>query len=171
MVIDPLQRQALELAGKPYEEHADAELTRRFIAKHHDCVQFLNCSIMNLAKGSPMALNPIAHGIKETVPYVIEDYTLDLALYSNFEATGWGRVGARKYLQEVFLKDSAVRPLHLRTPAHFDSNHSIFFHPLVFPTRQTSQVGSGGNSKMSALLSSSKENGANSTVQLPVSPS
>jgi hypothetical protein len=157
--------------GTPYEEHHDAELTRRFIAEHHDCVQFLNCSIMNLATGSPMALDPAAHGIQKTVPYVIGEHTLDLALYSNFEATGWGRVGARKYLQDVFLKDTRVRPLHLRTPVHYDSNHSIFFHPLVFPGGQTSQVGSGGSSKISALVSSSSENEENSTVQLPVSPS
>ena len=57
--------------GTPYEEYEDAELTRSFIAEHHDCVQFLNCSIMNLAKGSPMALEPSAHGILNTIPYNI----------------------------------------------------------------------------------------------------
>ena len=157
--------------GTPYEQLVDAEMTRRFMAEHNDCVQFLNCSIMNLAKGSPMALDPPAHGISQVIPFDIDEHTLDLALYSNFEGEGWGRVGARRYLHDTFLRDPNVRPIHLRTPAHFDSNHSIFFHPLIFGAAQTSQVGNGGRRKISALELSSRSNGSNSTVQLPVSPS
>ena len=118
--------------GTPYEEEADAEQTRAFVAEHAHAVQFLNCSIMNLAKGSPMALDPPAHGITEVCKFEIPGRQLDLALYDNFECEGWGRVGARHFLQRVFLKDSQVRPSYLRTPAHFDSNHSVFFHRLVF---------------------------------------
>ncbi len=123
---------AFLMFGTPREEFEDAEMTRQFIAAHHDCVQFVNCSIMNLAHGSPMALDPPSHGILSVQPFAIEGRALDLALYSNFEGVGWGRVEARRYLHKVFLKDPAVRPIHLRTPALFDSNHSAFFHPLVF---------------------------------------
>lgn len=127
---------AFLMFGTPLEEAEDAEQTRRFVAEHHDCIQFLNCSLMNLAHGSPMAVDPPAHGITKVTPFEIEGHTLDLALYSNFEGRGWGRVDARRYLHKVFLRDPHVRPSHLRTPALFDSNHSAFFHPMVFGERR-----------------------------------
>ena len=91
----------------------------------------MNCSLMNLAHGSPMSLDPPAHGITKVIPFEIEGRTLDLALYSNFEGLGWGRVEARRFLQRTFLRDRRIRPLHLRTPALFDSNHSAFFSPAA----------------------------------------
>jgi hypothetical protein len=122
---------AFLMFGTPREVHEDAEATRAFIADHHDCVQFLNCSLMNLAHGSPMGLDPPAHGITSVTPFSIEGRTLDLALYSNFEGEGWGRLEARRFLHREFLRDPEVRPLHLRTAAIYDSNHSAFFHPLL----------------------------------------
>lgn len=118
--------------GTPFEEEDDAEATRAFVAEHADHVQFLNCSLMNLAKGSPMALDPPRHGVREVIPFEIPGHTLDLALYDNFRATGWGRQGARHFLQRRFLADPRVRPAYLRTAPQFDSNHSVFFHRLVF---------------------------------------
>jgi radical SAM superfamily enzyme YgiQ (UPF0313 family) len=118
---------AFLMFGTPREHRADAEETRRFVAAHSDAIQFLNCSLMNLAHGSPMAEDPPAHGIHEVRPFEIKGKTLDLALYSNFVGEGWGRVAARRFLQKEFLRDPQVRPLHLRTPAFFDSNHSAFF--------------------------------------------
>lgn len=117
--------------GTPLEERADAEATRRFVGDHADCIQFMNCSIMNLAKGSPMALDPPKHGITSVAPFEIEGHTLDLALYDNFEGLGWGRLGARRFLHREFLRDPRVRPIHLRTPAHFDANHAVFLHRLM----------------------------------------
>lgn len=119
--------------GTPFEEEADAEATRAFVAEHSDCIQFMNCSLMNLAKGSPMAADPPKHGITEVIPYAIEGHNCDLALYDNFQCEGWGRMGARRYLQKQFLKDPDVRPGHLRTPPHFDANHSPFLHAVMFP--------------------------------------
>ncbi|MFT7622937.1 MAG: hypothetical protein ACI9WU_002112 [Myxococcota bacterium] len=152
--------------GTPYENADDAEQTERFVAEHADCIQFMNCSIMNLARGAPMALDPPAHGIHRVVPFEIPGRTLDLALYDNFEGEGWGRVEARRFLHDRFLKHPEIRPSHLRTPAYFDSNHSVFFHRLVFPpgTDQTSQVGSGGSSQISTLASSSTETAPQRTV-------
>ena len=124
---------AFLMFGTPFEGREDALLTQRFVADHADCIQFVNCSLMNLAHGSPMALEPEAHGIREVLPFEIEGRTLDLALYSNFVGEGWSRVEARRFLHGSFLKDPRVRPLHLRTPALFDSNHSSFFHQVVFP--------------------------------------
>ena len=121
---------AFMMFGTPYEEQHDAELTLDFVKQHADCIQFLNCSLMNLAHGSPMALDPPRHGIHTVEPFTIEGRTLDLVLYSNFEGEGWGRLEARRFLHQQFLKDPDVRPSHLRTPAHFDSNHSSFFRPF-----------------------------------------
>ena len=122
--------------GTPFETEEDAEETRRFVSEHADCIQFINPSIMNLAKGSPMAEAPDQHGITAVQPYTIPGHRLDLALYDNFDCVGWGRQGARHYLQRVFLKDPAVRRSFLRTPRGFDSNHSVFFHSLLFPQRR-----------------------------------
>ena len=123
---------AFLMFGTPYEEEADAEETLRFVREHAHAIQFMNCSIMNLAKGSPMSLDPAAHGISRALPFTIDGRTLDLALYENFEGAGWGRIGARRFLHQRFLKDPVVRPAHLRTPIHFDSNHSVFFHGPIF---------------------------------------
>ena len=128
--------------GTPFEELADAEATRRFVADHADSIQFMNCSLMNLARGSPMALDPPAHGIQRVLPFEVDGQVLDLALYDNFDGAGWGRLEARRYLHRVFLRDPAVRPGHLRTPPHFDANHSIFLHSLVFgPAASGTEMG------------------------------
>ena len=124
---------AFLMFGTPREALADAQQTLRFVAEHADCIQFMNCSVMNLAHGSPMALDPPAHGIHNVEPFEIPGRTLDLALYSNFEGEGWGRLEARRFLHREFLRDPRIRPAHLRTPALFDSNHSAHLHPLVFP--------------------------------------
>ena len=140
---------AFLMFGTPLEEEADAEATRAFVAAHGEHIQFLNCSLMNLAQGSPMAVDPPAHGILEVQPFEIPGRTLDLALYDNFRATGWGRQGARQFLQRRFLADPAIRPAYLRTAPHFDSNHSVFFHDLVFgpaaakPPRRPESAGDG----------------------------
>jgi len=123
---------AFLMFGTPLEEEADAEQTRAFVAEHGEHIQFLNCSLMNLAQGSPMAVDPPRHGILEVLPFEIAGRTLDLALYDNFRATGWGRQGARQFLHRRFLADPHIRPAYLRTAPHFDSNHSAFFHRLVF---------------------------------------
>lgn len=122
---------AFLMFGTPREVHEDAEATRKFVGDHKDCIQFMNCSLMNLAHGSPMGLDPPAHGITKVIPYEIEGRNLDLALYSNFEGEGWGRLEARRFLHREFLRDPRVRPAHLRTPAHYDSNHSAFFHRML----------------------------------------
>ena len=123
---------AFLMFGTPREDRADAELTRQFISDHAECVQFMNCSLMNLARGSPMALDPPAHGIRAVRPFEIPGRRLDLALYDNFVGEGWGRLPARRFLHDAFLRDPRIRPSYLRTPACFDSNHSVFFHGRVF---------------------------------------
>jgi hypothetical protein len=130
---------AFLMFGSPHEAQEDAEATERFIADHADCIQFMNCSLMNLAHGSPMAEAPSAHGIQSVTPFEIEGHTLDLALYSNFEGSGWGRLQARRFLHDRFLRHPSIRAIHLQTPALFDSNHSVFFHAsLSGPATRTS---------------------------------
>ena len=124
--------------GTPHEALADAEATRRFVAAHADCIQFMNCSIMNLAKGSPMALDPSRHGITRVLPFDIPGQVLDLALYDNFDGEGWGRMGARRFLHREFLRDPRVRPIHLRTPAAFDANHAVFLAPAPYSAGMSS---------------------------------
>ena len=123
---------AFLMFGTPFEQAEDADATRRFIAQHGDAIQFANISLMNLAKGSPMALAPPAHGIRAVHPFTIRGHTLDLALYDNFTGAGWGRLAARRWLADVFQRDPAVRAITLATPAFFDSNHSVFFHRAMF---------------------------------------
>ncbi len=127
--------------GTPLEDAADARATLDFVAEHADAIQFMNCSLMNLAKGSPMALDPPAHHIRKVIPFSIPGRSLDLALYANFEGEGWGRLEARRFLRNRFLKDPRIRPSHLRTPAHFDANHSVFFHEAVFKRPRTAAAG------------------------------
>ena len=117
---------AFLMFGTPREHLEDARETERFVADHADCIQFMNCSLMNLAHGSPMAESPAQHGITGVVPFELSGRRLDLALYSNFEGEGWGRLAARRFLHSRFLRNERVRPIHLQTPAHFDSNHSAF---------------------------------------------
>ena len=124
---------AFLMFGTPFETEKDAEMTLNFVRKHSDAVQFINCSLMNLAHGSPMAEEPTKHGIQSVSAFEVDGLNLDLALYSNFEGAGWGRVEARRFLHNRFLKDPRIRALHLRTPALFDSNHSAFFHRAIFP--------------------------------------
>lgn len=133
---------AFLMFGSPREVREDAVATEAFVAEHAHCIQFMNCSLMNLAHGSPMAEAPAAHGIRQVTPFEIPGHTLDLALYSNFEGEGWGRLQARRFLHDRFLRHGAIRPIHLQTPALFDSNHSVFFRQALSieaeaPRRQT----------------------------------
>ncbi len=160
---------AFLMFGTPFEVEQDAQDTLDFVAAHSDCIQFMNCSLMNLAKGSPMALDPPAHGITGVTPFEIPGRNLDLALYDNFDCRGWGRLEARRFLHGRFLRHDLVRPAYLQTPVHYDSNHSVFFHENVFG--QTSKVGSGGSCQMSSAVSASSVTAPKRTVHGSPAPS
>lgn len=109
------------LFGTPAETEASAQKTLAFVARHSAAIDFLNLAIFNLPVNSPdtQKLN------------VRTFYAGDLSLYTDFEHPhGWGRRAVRAFLDNEFRKHPAVRPIILRNPPVFTSNHAPFFAPL-----------------------------------------
>jgi len=52
----------------------------------------------------------------------------DLSLYREFShPAGWNRDRVRAFLKEEFEASAALRPILLRSPPSFTSNHAAFF--------------------------------------------
>lgn len=105
------------LFGTPAETEDDALMTLDFVRKHHETITFFNLAIFNM----PVCGSEAAH-----IGTRFSDG--DLSLYCDFEhPRGWDRRHVRDFLQKQFRKDPLVRPIELRNPGVFGSNHAPFF--------------------------------------------
>lgn len=113
------------LLGTPGETEADGERTLAFLERNADAIGWLNLSIFNLPRESVFASDPEAHGIR-----LRPDRGDELRLYKAFDPeSGWGRDGARRFLQKRILGSPALRAIARRTPPLFTSNHAFLFPP------------------------------------------
>lgn len=111
------------LFGVPSESREEAEGTLRWAVDHADAVTFLNLSVMNLPRGSPLERRPDAFGLA-TLP--AETAVPALSLYTGFgPGDPLGRRAARDTLA-IFRAEPALREILLRTPAGFGANHAAF---------------------------------------------
>ena len=106
------------LFGTPPEGLNEARRTLEFVAKHHDCIGFLNLAIFNMPIYGPEAQQ------METKSF----YEGDLSLYTSFEhPKGWNRPSIRQFLDKEFKRHPAVASILRRDPPVFTSNHAPFF--------------------------------------------
>lgn len=110
------------LFGTPQEDHRAAERTAQFVSAHSDSIDFLNVAIFNLPRNCPDAA-----GLE------LQDfYDGDLSLYTDFvHPKGWHRREVRLFLDKEFKRHPAIRPILLRQPPFFTSNHAPFFVSAV----------------------------------------
>lgn len=106
------------LFGTPQEDRAAAERTMQVVSVLSDSIDFLNVAIFNLPKNSP-----------DTAGLEVRTfYEGDLSLYADFvHPKGWDRREVRLFLDREFRRHPAVRPILLRQPPLFTSNHAPFF--------------------------------------------
>ncbi len=105
------------LFGTPSETLPEARKTLEFTRLHAATITFLNLAIFNLP-----AINAPSSGLA-TRPF----YDGDLSLYRDFvHPRGWNRKDVRLFLEKEFKRDPAVRPIVLRDPPLFTSNHAPF---------------------------------------------
>ena len=105
------------LFGTPAENEAAARRTMQFVADHHDAIGYLNTAIFNLPIQSQEAesldIKPFFDG--------------DMALYTDFiHPQGWSRNKVRRFVEKEFKRHPAIRPIVLRDPPGFTSNHAAF---------------------------------------------
>jgi hypothetical protein len=106
------------LFGTPPENKQSALKTMDFVARHHDCINFLNLAIFNLPSRSVEAQTMTTHDF----------YEGDLSLYKNFEhPLGWHRPAVRNFMDKTFKKNPAIAVILKKTPESFTSNHAPFF--------------------------------------------
>lgn len=106
------------LFGTPPEDEESALKTMDFVARHSDCIDFLNLAIFNLPARSIEAQSLAIHDF----------YEGDLSLYRNFDhPLGWHRSAVRHFLEKTFKKHPAIAPIVRRSPACFTSNHAPLF--------------------------------------------
>ena len=107
------------LFGTPPETRGSAQRTLDFVAAHSGSIDFLNVALFNLPVHCDEA------GGLELRPF----YDGDLALYADFvHPLGWDRRAVRLFLEKEFRRHPAIRPIILRQPPLFTSNHAPFFH-------------------------------------------
>jgi radical SAM superfamily enzyme YgiQ (UPF0313 family) len=106
------------LFGTPPEGLTEARRTLQFVAKHHDCIGFLNLAIFNM---------PI-YGTEAQQMETKTFYEGDLSLYASFDhPKGWSRPLIRQFLDKEFKRHPAIASIVRRDPPVFTSNHAPFF--------------------------------------------
>jgi hypothetical protein len=107
------------LFGTPKEDPASARKTLAFVAGHSACIAFLNLAVFNLPVNCEEA-----HGLD-----LRAFYDGDLSLYTDFvHPHGWGRREVKAFLAGEFTRHPAIRPILLRQPPLFTSNHAPLLH-------------------------------------------
>jgi radical SAM superfamily enzyme YgiQ (UPF0313 family) len=106
------------LFGTPSESLPEARRTMDFVIQHHNAISFMNLAIFNMP-----ACSAETH-IHSTTKF----YEADLGLYTDFEhPRGWNRALIRRFLEQEFKRHPAIKPIILRDPPVFTSNHAPFF--------------------------------------------
>lgn len=106
------------LFGTPTESLQEARHTLDFVATHNEAISFLNLAIFNMPVCSVEAQNLSTNSF----------YEADLSLYADFKhPLDWDRGKVRKFLDREFKRHSKIRPIILRDPPTFTSNHAPFF--------------------------------------------
>jgi len=104
--------------GTPAENHRKAQMTRDFILKHREFIDFLNLAIFNMPAGSDEVRSLVTRDF----------YEGDLSLYREFaHPTGWNRDQVRHFLDREFRKVPELNTILKRTPPVFTANHAPFF--------------------------------------------
>ncbi len=112
------------LFGTPSEDLPRARKTLAFAARNSASIDFLNLAVFNL----PVNCGE-ARGL-DLRPF----YAGDLSLYSDFtHPSGFGRREVRAFLEREFKAHPAIRPIVLRRPPHFTSNHAPLFCMAMGP--------------------------------------
>ncbi len=113
------------LFGTPAENLVSARKTLDFVAARNAFIDFLNCAVFNLPVNCEEA------GSLDVRPF----YKGDLSLYSDFlHPEGWGRKEVRMFLDGEFKRHPAVRPILLRQPPLFTSNHAPLLRMAQSPS-------------------------------------
>nr|MBF0222625.1 radical SAM protein [Desulfobulbaceae bacterium] len=106
------------LFGTPSESLTEARRTMDFVIMHNQTIQFLNLAIFNM----PVCSTESVH--LETQKFS----QADLGLYTDFlHPLKWSRPKIRRFLDQEFKRHAAIRPIILRDPPIFTSNHAPFF--------------------------------------------
>lgn len=112
------------LFGTPAETPEAARKTTAYVASLHENIDFLNLAIFNLPINCPEA------DALDTRRF----YEGDLSLYADFtHPSGWSRREVRTFLDREFRMHPAIRPILLRNPRSFGSNHAPFFRMASAP--------------------------------------
>ena len=107
------------LFGTPKEDLTSARKTLAFVAGHSAFISFLNLAIFNLPVNCEEAHDLDLRAF----------YDGDLSLYTDFvHPHGWGRREVRAFLAGEFKGHPAIRPILLRQPLLFTSNHAPLLH-------------------------------------------
>ncbi len=107
------------LFGTPGEDRASGRKTLAFVAGHSASIAFLNLAIFNLPVNCEEAQRLDLRAF----------YDGDLSLYTDFvHPHGWGRREVRAFIAGEFTRHPAIRPILLRQPPLFTSNHAPLLH-------------------------------------------
>jgi hypothetical protein len=107
------------LFGTPVEDLASARKTLDFAAAHSAFIDFLNLAVFNLPVNCEEAQSLELRAF----------YEGDLSLYTDFlHPRGFGRREVRAFLDGELKRHPAVRPILLRRPPLFTSNHAPLLH-------------------------------------------
>jgi radical SAM superfamily enzyme YgiQ (UPF0313 family) len=105
------------LFGTPAENLEKARKTLSFTMANKEAIDFLNLAVFNLPAGSADAQ------LLDTTDF----YPADLSLYREFvHPEGWHRHQVRRFLENEFKRNPAIRGILKREPPHFTSNHAPF---------------------------------------------
>jgi hypothetical protein len=109
------------LFGTPAEDHIAAMRTLDFVSARADYIDYLNLAIFNMPVNSPETELVSTTGF----------YEGDLALYTDFtHPKGRNRRQVRLFLDKEVKRHPAIRPILLRQPPLFTSNHAPFFRMM-----------------------------------------
>lgn len=119
-----IHNQAYLLFGLPGETEADREATIELVEAEADHIHAINPSLLNLPRRSPMHRRPARYGITELLSFHADT---DLSLYDDFRCgDAHPRVEARRWLDQRFFKNAAVRAIGARLRTPFKANHLCF---------------------------------------------
>ncbi len=120
------------LFGTPQEDLPSARKTLAFVAGVSSLIDFLNLAVFNLPVNCEEARGL---GLRAF-------YDGDLSLYTDFaHPHGWGRREIRAFLTGEFKAHPAIRPILLRQPPLFTSNHAPLLHMAHTPASTINAAG------------------------------